>query len=70
MKLLITAASAATLTFLLAPAAHASDTEVNASQMIQAFEGTFGVHKGQRRNHVKGTCASGEFVGTSEAARA
>lgn len=37
-------------------------------QMIDAFEGTFGVHPGQRRNHVKGTCAAGEFVGTTDAA--
>jgi catalase len=37
-------------------------------QMIDAFEGTFGVHSGQRRNHIKGTCASGEFVGTTDAA--
>jgi Catalase len=37
-------------------------------QMIDAFEGTFGVHPGQRRNHIKGTCAAGEFVGTTEAA--
>jgi catalase len=36
--------------------------------MIDAFEGTFGVHPGQRRNHIKGTCAVGQFVGTSEAA--
>jgi catalase len=36
--------------------------------MIDAFEGTFGVHPGQRRNHIKGTCASGDFVGTTEAA--
>lgn len=68
MKLLFTAASAATVASLLAPCAHAADSDVNASQMIQAFEGTFGVHQGQRRNHIKGTCASGEFVGASEAA--
>ena len=37
-------------------------------QMIDAFEGTFGVHAGQRRNHIKGTCAAGEFVGTTDAA--
>ena len=42
--------------------------QVTAPQMIDAFEGTFGVHPGQRRNHVKGTCAAGEFVGTSDAA--
>ncbi len=43
-------------------------TEVNAPQMIDAFEGTFGVHPGQRRNHIKGTCAAGEFIGTAETA--
>jgi catalase len=36
--------------------------------MIDAFEGTYGVHPGQRRNHIKGTCAVGQFVGTSDAA--
>jgi catalase len=35
--------------------------------MIDAFEGDFGVHPGQRRNHAKGTCAAGEFVGTTDA---
>jgi catalase len=35
--------------------------------MIEAFEGTFGVHPGQRRNHIKGTCAAGEFVGSADA---
>jgi catalase len=39
-----------------------------APQMVEAFEGTFGVHIGQRRNHIKGTCAAGEFVGTTDAA--
>jgi catalase len=50
-----------------APAAGAG-AEITAPQMIDAFEGTFGVHPGQRRNHIKGTCAAGEFVGTTEAA--
>jgi catalase len=45
-----------------------ASSEVTAPQMIDAFEGTFGVHPGQRRNHIKGTCASGEFVGATEAA--
>lgn len=36
--------------------------------MIDAFERTFGVHPGQRRNHIKGTCAAGEFLGTADAA--
>ena len=44
----------------------AADT-TTAPQMIDAFEGVFGVHPGQRRNHIKGTCAAGEFVGTPEA---
>jgi catalase len=46
----------------------AAGAEVTAPQMVEAFEGTFGVHAGQRRNHIKGTCAAGEFVGTNEAA--
>lgn len=45
----------------------AAAPEVTAPQMIDAFEGTFGVHPGQRRNHIKGTCAAGEFVGRTEA---
>ena len=32
-------------------------------QAVTALESTFGVHPGQRRNHTKGTCAAGEFVG-------
>src|SRR5712664_3278544 len=59
------AASTAPMSALGAPAA---GTEVTAPQMIDAFEGTFGVHPGQRRNHIKGTCAAGEFVGTTNAA--
>ena len=42
--------------------------QVTAPQVIDAFEGTFGIHPGQRRNHIKGTCAAGEFVGTTDAA--
>jgi catalase len=61
----LTLASAASSVPLGAPAV---STEVTAPQMIDAFEGTFGVHPGQRRNHIKGTCAAGEFVGTADAA--
>jgi catalase len=68
MKPLFLATSVVTFACLLAPGAHAAEADVNAPQMIQAFEGTFGAHQGQRRNHIKGTCASGEFVGTKEAA--
>ena len=52
---------------MLALGAPADSTEVTASQMIDAFEGDFGVHPGQRRNHTKGTCAAGEFIGTTDA---
>lgn len=60
-------------TSVLASAAPAATTPpaaatVTPQQVIESFEGTFGVHPGQRRNHIKGTCAAGEFVGTPEAA--
>jgi catalase len=53
---------------MLAIAEPTASTDVTAPQMIDAFEGTFGTHTGQRRNHPKGLCAAGQFVGTSEAA--
>ncbi len=43
--------------------------EANAPEVVQAIEAAFGVTPGQRRNHIKGTCAEGEFVGTPDAAR-
>jgi len=64
----LTVASAASCVPLLVLGAPAASTEITGPQMIDAFEGTFGVHPGQRRNHIKGTCAAGEFVGTSDAA--
>ena len=64
----LTLVSAASSIPLLALGAPAGSNEVTAPQMIDAFEGTFGAHPGQRRNHIKGTCAAGEFVGTTEAA--
>src|SRR5580692_11029547 len=64
----LTFASITSTAPMLAIGAPAPGTEVNAPQMIDAFEGTFGVHPGQRRNHIKGTCAAGEFVGTADAA--
>jgi catalase len=60
----LTLALAACLPSMRAPAADST----TGPQMIDAFEGTFGVHPGQRRNHIKGTCAAGEFVGTADAA--
>jgi catalase len=68
MKHLCLLLSAASVATLCAPMVHAADADVTAPQMIDAFEGTFGTHAGQRRNHIKGTCAAGEFVGTSDAA--
>lgn len=60
--------SAAAMAPMAAISAAPAGADVNAPQMIDAFEGTFGVHPGQRRNHAKGLCAAGEFVGTSDAA--
>ena len=65
---LASAASAPLMALAQAPAPPPAPASVTAPQMIDAFEGTFGVHQGQRRNHAKGSCAAGEFVGTSDAA--
>lgn len=45
------------------PLCMATENTVSAVQVVTALEGTFGVHPGQRRNHIKGTCAAGAFVG-------
>jgi catalase len=42
---------------------------VTADEVVKTLEGTFGVHQGERRNHIKGTCAVGEFVGSADALR-
>ncbi|MDM5271833.1 catalase family peroxidase [Sulfurovum sp. zt1-1] len=52
---------------LAAPLCMAAEKEVTADQVVSALESTFGVHSGERRNHIKGTCATGEFVGSPEA---
>jgi len=36
-------------------------------QVVDTFEKLGGVHKGLRRNHAKGSCAVGSFVGSAEA---
>lgn len=56
------------LLVLGAPLSMAAQEEVSADQVVTAIEGAFGVTPGERRNHTKGTCALGEFVGSSEAA--
>ena len=45
------------------PLGMAEEDEVTAEQVVGAIEATFGVTPGERRNHTKGTCAAGEFVG-------
>jgi catalase len=42
--------------------------EVTADQVVTAIEATFGITPGERRNHIKGECAVGEFVGSPDAA--
>jgi len=37
---------------------------VTPDEVVNSLEASFGAHPGQRRNHIKGTCATGEFVGT------
>jgi catalase len=49
-------------------AAADSASSVRPVEVVDSLEQTFGVHPGQRRNHTKGTCAVGEFVGTPAAA--
>jgi catalase len=50
-----------------APAA-AEQNAVTPNQVITALEEAFGVHPGQRRNHTKGMCAEGSFVGSPDVA--
>ena len=45
-----------------------ADEQVTPNAMVKALEDDFGVHPGQRRNHTKGTCATGSFVGLPDAA--
>jgi catalase len=65
---LLTLVLAASSVPLPASGASAASPDVTAPQMIDAFEGTFGVHSGQRRNHIKGACAAGDFVGSADTA--
>lgn len=44
-----------------------TQAQVAADQVVATMEALFGVTPGERRNHTKGTCAAGEFVGRSEA---
>ena len=51
-----------------APLAVAAENPVAPDQVVTAIEGVFGATPGERRNHTKGSCAVGEFVGSKEAA--
>jgi len=46
----------------------ADSTEVTADEVVVALEDAYGVHTGQRRNHTKGMCALGMFVGLPDGA--
>lgn len=67
MKTITLAPAIAAGLMLTCPPVLASN-EITAPQVVEAIEGAFGVTPGARRNHTKGTCAVGEFVGTREAA--
>jgi catalase len=60
--------SALALTSILGLFALPASAEPAPDQTVAAIEGAFGVTPGERRNHIKATCAIGEFVGTPEAA--
>lgn len=51
-----------------APLAMSVENAPEASTVVAAIEGAFGVTPGERRNHVKGVCAVGEFIGSKDAA--
>jgi catalase len=59
----------ASLLALGTPLAFAAESPVEPNQVVTAIEDAFGVNPGQRRNHIKGSCALGEFVGSKDAAR-
>lgn len=56
---------------MLVVASHAvtaAEDETTPDQVVTAIEGAFGVTPGERRNHTKGACAIGEFVGSPKMA--
>ena len=61
----ITVAAAAILTASTLRAEPLEQTTPDA--VIQALQGVYGAHPGFRKNRAKGTCATGSFVGLSEA---
>jgi len=65
----VVCSAAVALLFTIQPAVSA-ENEVTAEQVVGAIEAVFGATPGERRNHTKGTCATGEFVGIPRAAAA
>jgi catalase len=61
----MTVAAAAILTASMMRAEALEQTSPDA--VIQALQGVYGAHPGLRKNHAKGTCATGSSVGLSEA---
>jgi catalase len=53
----------------LATQSQAVAADVRPDQVVSSLENTFGTHPGIRKNHAKGTCAVGQFIGTQEAAK-
>ncbi len=68
--LILTATAFATSMLTLSAMAQTSPgtaTPVDPSTFINQFESTFGKFEGYRRSGAKGICATGEFVGTTDA---
>lgn len=61
--------SATSLLSSVAQAKPMAAAETTPADVVKTLEESGGVHPGQRRNHIKGTCAVGSFVGTSDAAK-
>lgn len=62
-------ALAAATSLLAQGAASAPSEQVAADEVVRAMQDNFGVTPGERRNHIKGVCAVGEFVADPAAAR-
>jgi catalase len=63
VALIVTAAAILTASTLLAEPFEQTSPEA----LISALESVFGSHPGLRKNHAKGMCATGSFVGLPEA---
>ena len=59
--------SSLTLAIMASFASHAQTAPAQPNDFIEVFAKLFGEHKGIRKGHAKGVCASGDFTPTSEA---